>query len=152
MIERHKITTSLIAAIETEGKPVGFAQAPTDGGWRGQPNVDGTNFVPYVVVTANPASAPRGIYEGPMSDWQADWQLPYTVSSFGAVPDQTEWMADRARLAAHALVNTDLQSGSAVYRVLQVRVDALGGLVRVDATEPPYWGQNDQITVWLSKE
>ena len=87
-----------------------------------------------------------------MSDWQADWQLSYTITSFAVDTNQVEWMADRARLTLHPLVHTELTSGEEVYNVQQVRVDALGGLVRVDATEPPYWAQSDQITIWLSKE
>ena len=152
MIERRRLTTALLAAIETEGKPVGYGRTPPNGGWRGEPNADGTNFRPYVVVTPNPSTAPRNVYEGPIDDWQADWQLSYTVSSFGIDPDQTEWMADRSRLAAHVLVHSEVTSGESIYNVQQVRVDALGGLVRVDATEPPYWAQSDQITLWVSKE
>ena len=152
MIERRKLTKALIDAIKTEGNPVGKAQAPQQGGWQGQPNADGSNFVPYVMVTPNPTSATRGVYEGPLDDWQADWQLSYTVTSFGIDPDQAELMADRARLAAHTIVHDQISGGENTYNVQQVRVDALGGLVRVDATEPPYWAQSDQINLWVSKE
>ena len=141
--------------LETVGKPVGFGQAPTDGGWQGAPNTDGTNFVPYITVNPNASSAPRGVYEGPIGEWQADWQLSYSVSSFGVKPDQTEWMADAARMALNSLQGTsvdDDESASNSYLVQQVRVDTLGGLLRTDATEPPYWGQSDQVTIWLSKE
>ena len=152
MIERQFITAALIAQVETGGKPVGFAQSPTTGGWQGQPNTDGTNFTPYTVILPNASSAPSGVYEGPIDGWQADWKLSYTLSSFGVMPEQCEWMADVVRVLLDKIVNTSITSGSNSYLVQQMRVDALGGLVRVDATEPPYWGQSDQISIWLSEE
>jgi hypothetical protein len=152
MIERRIITQHLTTLVETTGKPVGLGQSPTNGGWQGQPNTDGTNFTPYVVINPNPASAPSGVAEGPISGWQADWKLSYTISSFGVMPEQTEWMADAVRILLDGIVNMTIASGSNSYMVQQVRVDGLGGLVRVDATEPPYWGQSDQISIWLSEE
>lgn len=152
MIERRIITKYLFTLLETSGKPVGLSQSPIAGGWRGQPNVDGTNFTPYVVINPNPSTAPSGFAEGPISEWQADWKLSYSVASFGVMPEQCEWMADTARILLNQATGEVITSGSNSYVVQQVRVDGLGGLVRVDATEPPYWGQNDQISIWLSEE
>ncbi len=152
MIERRIITQALLAAAEGSGKPIGLSQSPTTGGWQGEPNTDGTNFTPYSVITPNASSATTGFAEGPISEWQADWRLSYTISSFGVMPEQCEWMADTVRFLVDGLTNTSIDPGVNTYLVQQVRVDALGGLVRVDATEPPYWGQSDQITIWLSEE
>jgi hypothetical protein len=38
------------------------------------------------------------------------------------------------------------------YSVQYVRVESIGGTNRVDQTDPPYWGQTDSLTVWMTKE
>lgn len=152
MIQRQFITNHLKKLLERVDKPVGLAESPIDGGWRGEPNSDGTNFVPYTVITPNSSSAPSGYAEGPISEWQPDWRLSYSISSYGVKPEQCEWMADEAREILDAIVNTHVSSGGNNYLIQQMRVDMLGGLIRVDATDPPYWGQSDQISVWLSEE
>jgi hypothetical protein len=86
-----------------------------------------------------------------MSDPQADRSLPYAISSFGVQPEQTEWMADKARAAVEELKKTLITLGDATYRIQQVRTDVVGGLMRVDSTEPAYWGQVDVLTVWLTR-
>ena len=148
-IQRAPLTQRLLTQLALTSKPVGDARAPQSGGWSGnQPNKDGSNFQPYTVLTPNPATNSSG----PLGDAQADWQLAYSIASFGVSRQQCEWMADKARLTLIALRHELVTLGDDIYRVQQVRVDALGGLQRVDATDPPYWGENDQITVWLSKE
>jgi hypothetical protein len=146
MIERRLLTTAVVDAIAMTGKPVGLANAPVAGGWDGQPNMDGSNFTPYAVVTPNTATNAQG----PMSDPQADRQIPYSIASFGVMPEQAEWMADEARNAVESLKKTTLTLGDRSYKVQQVRADVVGGLMRVDSTEPPYWGQVDVVTLWLT--
>lgn len=148
-IQREPLTQRLLTQLATTTKPVGDARAPQSGGWTGnQPNKDGSNFQPYTVLTSGPATTSSG----PLADAQADWQLSYSIAAFGVSRQQCEWMADKARLVLESLRNELITLGASTYKVQQVRVDALGGLQRVDATDPPYWGENDQITVWLSKE
>lgn len=145
MIERRLLTAAVIAAVETAGKPVGMANAPLDGGWAGEPNQDGSNFTPYTVVTPNTAS----LATGPFDDPQADRQLPYSIASFGVLPEQTEWMADEARAAAETLKKTTVVLGDRSYKIRQVRTDVIGGLLRTDTLDPPVWGQVDVVTLWL---
>lgn len=146
---REPLTQIVLTTLETTGKPVGDARAPKTGGWTGnQPNKDGSNFKPYVVVTPGPAT----FSSGPIADAQADWHVSYSLSSFGVSRQQCEWMSDKSRLTLIGLKGQTLILGTDSYRVQQVRVDALGGIQRMDATDPPYWGQNDQISIWLSKE
>jgi hypothetical protein len=147
MIERRLLTAAVVGTLEGHtGKPVGLANAPLDGGWEGEPNVNGSNFVPYTVVTPNTAT----MASGPQSDPQGDRQVPYSLASFGVLPEQAEWMADTARAAVEQLKKTTVTLGDRDYKIQQVRTDVIGGLVRVDSTDPPYWGQVDVVTLWLT--
>lgn len=147
MIERRGLTSLLVTTIAgIIDMPVGMAHAPRGGGWEGQPNADGSNFVPYTVV--NPQTATMA--SGPISEPQTDRQIPYSLTSFGVAPEQTEWIADKARAAAETLKKTVIELADRDYRVQQVRTDVIGGLIRVDQTEPAYWGQTDVITLWIT--
>lgn len=147
MIERRLLTAAVVEAAATTGIPIGLAHAADGGGWQGQPNLDTSDFVPYGVVTPNTATNATG----PMGDPQADRQIPYSVAAFGVKAEQVEWVADKLRAAIEALKKTDVHLGDGVYRIQQVRTDVIGGLQRVDATEPPYWGQVDVLTLWLTR-
>ena len=147
MIERRLLTAAVVDAAEATGQPVGHSNAPITGGWQGEPNLDGSNFVPYVVVTPQTAT----FSSGPLSEPEEDRQIPYAISSFGVLPEQTEWMADKVRAAVAAMKKTSVVLGDSTYRIQQVRTNVIGGLSRVDSTDPPYWGQVDVITLWLTK-
>lgn len=146
MIERRLMSAAVVTALQGEGLVTGLAHAPDGGGWDGQPNKDGSNFIPYVVVTPNTAT----MASGPTSDPLGDRQLPYSLSSFGVAAEQCEWMADKARAAAETLKKTTVVLGDRSYKVQQARADVIGGIVRVDQTEPPYFGQMDVVTFWLT--
>lgn len=147
MIERRLLSEAVVTTIATvTTMPVGLAHAPADGGWSGAPNLDGSNFTPYCVVTPNTATMATGSFDDP----QGDRQLPYSVANFGVMPEQTEWMADKARSAIETLKKTTVVLGDGSYRIQQVRTDVVGGLQRVDSTEPAYWGQVDVMTLWLT--
>lgn len=148
MLSRRTLTEAVITKIAETGKPVGDGVTPKNAAWTGgQPNKDATNFVPYSVVTPGTSS----MATGPINDFRADWQTSYIVSSFGVSREQTEWMADLARTKLALLVGSILDLGDSNYKVIQVRVDSIGGIQRVDATEPQYWGQTDAYTVWVTK-
>lgn len=148
MLNRRVLTKAVIDKLKEIDKPIGDGVTPKNAGWTGgQPNADGTNFVPYSVVSTGSSSNSSG----PISDFQADWQTTYAVSSFGVSREQTEWMADTARSKLALLKGSILNLGDSNYKVILVRVDAIGGIQRVDATEPQYWGQTDAYTVWVTK-
>jgi hypothetical protein len=148
MLERRLLSAAIVDQIFTDtGMPTDLAHAPQGGGWQGQPNLDASNFVAYAVVTPQTAT----LASGPLSDPQADRLLPYAISSFGVSPVQTEWMADKARAAVEALKKTHVVLGDATYTIQQVRTDVIGGLMRVDSTEPAYWGQVDVLTLWITR-
>lgn len=150
IVYRGPLTDALLTAMASVGKPVGDAQAPDDGGWQGEPNASGTNFVPYTVLTSGIAGSPTG----PLADPSADWQFGYNLSSFGVSRQQCEWMSDRSRNTLQTLRNTVLVLGpnaSDKYTIQKLSVSIMGAVQRVDATNPPYWGQVDQFTVWVTK-
>lgn len=148
MIERRLLTAALIAALETGGARIGNNRAPADSGWIGQPNKSGTNFVPYSVVAPMSSASSNG----PISDFQADWELAYSVSSFGVSPEQCEWMADTSRSKADLLRGEVLELGDASYQILLVTASSVGAVQRVDAVDPPFWGQSDVLMVRIVKE
>jgi hypothetical protein len=148
MLNRRNLTKAVIDQVAVGGKPVGDGVVPKNAGWiGGQPNKEGTNFVPFSVVSAGTSSSSSG----PINDDEADWQVIYAVSSFGVAREQVEWMADTARENLALLRGSTIDLGGTNYKIILVRVDAIGGIQRVDATEPQYWGQTDSYTVWAIK-
>jgi hypothetical protein len=154
VIQRGAITAAVLVAARTQGKPVGDSEAPRGGvaGWQGQPSTDGTNFVPYSVIT--PLNASMGT--GPLSDPQADVNFPYAVLSYGVSREQCEWQADSVRAAIATIKGTDvtMYTGTPnqyLRRVQQVVVQQYGTVQRVAETDPPYYGQSDVVSLWTSR-
>ena len=147
-LHRRPLTALVLTQIANAGQPVGDSVSPAAGGWQGSPNADGSNFVPYVVVMPGPAS----VSSGPIADTQADWQLAYTLTSFGVSREQCEWMADKARDAAVTFAREVVMLNGDSYAVQQARATVIGPVQRVDATEPSFYGQTDSVTLWISKE
>jgi len=148
VLSRSGITEAILTALQATLKPIGDAIQPESSGWLGEPALSGSNFVPYVVLTPMTANAGTG----PFDDSQADWRLPYSVANFGVTRQQCEWMADKARELIQGLSQTHVGSGQHTYYVQQVLEQAIGGIQRVDQTNPPYYGQVDTISIWLAKE
>ena len=146
VLYRGPLTDLMIATAAVVGKPVGDGVIPAGAAWQGGP--EESTFVPWAVVSTLTASRSGGSIYDP----QADWLVPYMVQSFGATRDQCEWLADRVRGEWAALELTTQTLGAHTYQVQQVRVDSIGGINRTDVVDPPVWGQQDQVTVWLTKE
>ena len=117
MIERRLLSAAVLQALQSQGIVAALAHAPDGGGWDGQPNKDGSNFIPYTVVTPNTATSATG----PVSDPLGDRQLPYSFASFGVAAEQCEWMADKSRAAAGAMKKTVVHLGDRDYRIQQAR-------------------------------
>jgi hypothetical protein len=147
---RGPLSQLLKTALESVGKPVGYAAAPqTKHGWGGnQPNAPGSEFIPYLIL--QPLAA--NVSSGPLSEPQSEWQMPYQIQAFGISGKHTEWMADQARDALDALRGLTEQLGPDQFRIQQVYTVALGGITRLDVYDPPYFAQADTVSVWLSKE
>lgn len=154
-IERGPITAAVLVAAATQGKPVGDSEAPRGGiaGWQGaQPNADGSNFIPYSVVTPMGASAGQG----PLSDSQADVVFPYAVISYGVSRQQVEWQADAVRTAIATIAGQDVTMylgapNQYQRRIQQVVTQQFGTVQRVAETDPPYYGQSDVVSLWTSR-
>lgn len=148
-IARRPLTDILLSTIGTAtSRPVGDGIAPSTGGWQGQPNSAGTNFVPYNVLVPQTANSSAG----PFDDPQGDWRMPYSITSFGVRRDQCEAIADLARKTLSEMRGQLLQLGDQKYSVQQVRTESIGAVTRYDTTDPAFWGQVDVVTVWLSRE
>lgn len=152
-IQRGALTNAILTTLAATGKPVGDAERPRGGvaGWIGEPNEDGTNFVPYVVLTPMATSSPTGSFADP----QSEWIFPYAMSSFGVSRKQCEWMADLARDAIQEIVGDAIVMDSVTnpYErvVQQVMVRQIGAVTRVPEVEPPYYGQTDIVDLWTSR-
>lgn len=154
-LERGAVTLAVLTAANTVGKPIGDAEMPRGGvaGWQGgQPNQDGTNFVPYAVITPLAVS----VGTGPVGDSEGDLVIPYAVTSYGVSRTQCEWMADSVRLAIDALTRTDItmflgKPTEYKRRVQQVVDQTIGAVQRAGDTDPPYYGQSDVVALWTSR-
>ena len=153
-VQKRTFTEAVLTALGTVGKPVGDAEAPRGGvaGWQGEPNQDGTNFIPYVVLT--PLQAGAG--SGPMDDPQGDVVLPYSLTSYGVSREQCEWMADAAREAVAAMRNQDVAQWSGTSDEYQRRIQQVvdmqfGQVQRIDQTDPAFYAETDVVALWTSR-
>jgi hypothetical protein len=147
-LRRRELTNLILAKLEATGQPVGDAVSPKEGGWQGNPNSPNSEFTPYVVLTPGPAS----VSAGPLGDTQSDWQLSYTLASFGVFREQCEWIADEARAAVVTLERSTVMLNGDDWAIQQARAQVIGPVQRVDQVEPSFFGQVDSISVWISKE
>lgn len=155
VLSRKNLTDQLITLLQGTGFPVGDADSPvvpTDplvkhAGWNGDPNTQGSVYVPYVVLTPVTVT----VTSGPISDPQADVRVPYQLTTFGVNRGQVEELADRARQALLPLAKQHLDLGGVDHKVQQVEFPTVGGIARVDAADPPTFGEVDTVTVWLAK-
>jgi hypothetical protein len=154
LLQRNILTGVVITAAEQAGPPIGDGEAPRGGvaGWQGQPNQDGTNFIPYSVIT--PMSVSAGT--GPIADSQGDLIVPYAISSYGASRQQCEWMADAVRSAVGTMAQTDVTMYVGTpeeyqRRIQQVIEQQIGAVTRMPDTDPPYFGQTDVLALWTTR-
>ncbi len=127
---------------------VGYGKAPRGAGWDGQPNKNEATFKPYAVI--NPLTS-SGKTNAQFSSTETgnDWQLPYSVSAFGVIPDQAELVADEMRTVIETLEEETIALGDETYEIRKVTIESIGALQRVDATDPEYYGQVDVVTIWI---
>lgn len=153
VLARKAVTDAAVAALITTGFPIGDAAPPElpdtgqHAGWNGQPDADGSFFVPYAVLV--PATITQT--SGPLSDPQADVRVPYQLSIFGINRGQVEDLADRCRQSLLPLRKQVLDLAGVNHKVQQVEFTSVGGIGRVDAANPPTFGEVDTITIWLTK-
>jgi hypothetical protein len=151
VFERYPISTATLAALNSAGFPAALAEKPGDGGWRGAPASDGSNFHPYTVLV--PATVSTQIAPD-LGYGQDHWRVPYLVNIYAVRGDQCELLSDRCRVALAGMVDSTITATQAglVYAVMKVSFTSVGAVTRVDQTDPPFYTQTDTIEVWVSKE
>lgn len=146
-LSRSPLTDAVLTALRAGGRDVGDGELP-DASWIGQPNLPGSVYKPFAVLSE--LTADRS--DGPLGDSQADWRMPYMVEFFGVRRDQCSFIADEMRGALDGLRFSVLRLGAAYYKVVWVRHDSIGQPQRIGVTNPPFWHQQDGVTVWIGKE
>jgi hypothetical protein len=148
-INRGPITDRLITELKTQGLPVGDNSAPDDAyGWQGEPNRDGSTFIPWMAISAGVAQAGTGSF----GDSASEWRVPYTVTYACVSREQLDWLADRMRAALVSISREVVVTETGNWRIQQIRCTSVGGSNRVGSTFPDYFTQADLFEVWLSKE
>jgi len=153
LIQRAALTGALLGVLRDSGRQVGDAEKPRGGtaGWVGQPNADGTNFVPYSVLTPLAAGGGDGSLTAPGEN---DW-LPYAITSYGVSREQCEDQADLLRLQCLTInkltvvqwAGTPFEYGR---RIQTVVVQSYGAVQRMGDTDPKYYGQTDTLSLWTT--
>jgi hypothetical protein len=148
-INRGPITDRVLTELAVDGLPVGDNSAPTTAfGWQGEPNADGSNFIPWMAAyggTARPG-------EGSFADSASEWRLPYTVTYAGVTRNQLDWIADKARKRLVAITREVVATETGNWKICQIRCTSVGATNRVGSPFPDYYTQSDLFEVWLSKE
>lgn len=116
--------------------------------WIGQPNLPGSEFKPFAVLS--PLFA--GQSTGPVGDSQSDWRLPCMLELFGVTRQQCEWAQDAMRAALASLRHTSLTLGPSIYTVQYVHTDSIGAPTRIEVADPNFWHAQDGFTVWIGKD
>lgn len=130
------VTDAIIANLTAASLRVGDGVKPASGGWAGTPGQSAYNG--YVVVHP----LPGGITDGSLDAPDADGYPIYQMSTYGATRAQCEAIADSVR---DVMLSEPLVLSSR--KVMQVRIDMLGGSRRDDAIQPPEWHGVDRYRI-----
>lgn len=153
-IQRSPITGMLLATLTGTGIAVGDAVAPRGNiGWVGQPNAEGTNFIPYAVLTPLPAQL--GGSGGELTDPGGDVWFPYAITCYGVTREQVEDLADDLRIAAQRIRKVDIPQWSGTSdeygrRIQSVVVQTYGAIQPLGDTDPRTYGQTDTVSLWTT--
>lgn len=149
-LPRGQITSYVVdTVLATFTFPVGDNTEPTKPyGWQGEPNDEGTNFIPWISVGTGASSNSSG----PQAASQADWRANYFITTAGAARQQTDQLADQARDTLVKMQRQSIMTTNGTWRIQQARVASIGGINRMPQTRPFYYVQTDVIELWLSRE
>lgn len=156
-IARKPLTDAILAILQAQELPdatpilAQVGSMPLGAGWgTSQPNDPaGPGFAPYWVLTTMTAVPMANA--GSIADPQADWDFPYMLQSFGVVHDQCEWMADLGRNVLAGMKDTILALGESNYKIRRVWTSQIGGINRVPDSDPPYFSQQDGLSLQVAK-
>jgi hypothetical protein len=149
VIDRGVVTDWVLTLLRGAGMFIGDVIAPSEAGWTGDMGKPGSVFIPFVVLTPGTASAPTGSF----ADSSEDWQLPYSLMSFGVDRRQVEDLADDARrlLGNQRRVDLVMRDGVSSWRVVQVTWPSIGAVGYTAQVDPTAFSQTDTSVLWLSK-
>lgn len=149
-LQRTPITNHLLGVLETSTFPVGNTNAPTAPyGWQGEPNAEGTNFIPWIELMSGP-SRPQSM-QG-FGDTGNDWISTYNVFYAGVNSSQTSLLADRMRVLLCNTARISVSTDDGDLRILKITCTAVGSTVKVSNTIPDYFTETDTFEVWTTKE
>jgi hypothetical protein len=144
---RSSLTELVLTTLRTSGLVIGDGEVP-DANWIGQPGLPESEYEAFAVVSELTADHS----EGPIGASQGDWRMPYMLEYFGISRSQVSWLADTLRGVLLGLRFTTLAMGTSSYKVQLVRPDAIGAPQQITVTYPPFWHQQDNVTVWIGKQ
>lgn len=146
--DRGPITQWLINRLEAESFRADGMVPPSDAGWQDDMVGDGSEFEPYIVVTPQTSSAG----EGSLGDSTFDWEIPYTINSYGVHLRQVEDLADDSRrfLTGLRRININMKDGSS-WKVIGIRCTAIGGIGLNQSINPHAYSQSDSLIIKVSR-
>lgn len=149
-LPRGQITSHIVGELlDSFPFPVGDNDAPTTPyAWQGEPNADGSNFIPWISIGTGTSTRSTGSLATSQSDWQAN----YFVTSAGVARKQTDQTADLARDFLVKLERQKIITTNGTWKLQQARVTSIGGIQRMNPARPHYFVQTDVIEFWLSRE
>jgi hypothetical protein len=152
LYDRVALNTWLVGQLTTTDLPIGLGVAPDGCGWvnGGSPaegNTPGSTFSAFATLTPGTGAAH---FRNPLADSTSSYAQPYSLTSVGGVPEQTEDAASGLRTLVAAIGKTKLDLGGP-WAVLKCDITTLGALVRNDTVNPPWWTVSDTVTLWLDR-
>lgn len=145
---RGYLTAWLKATLEAEDLLVGTVIAPTAGGWNDDPQQEGNWYAQYIVIV--PQTASEGT--GSMADAGTEWNLPFSLTSYGVSALQVEGQADTARRIVNEIRRAPVELDGVGWRVMDIKTNSIGSVDINRATDPPELSQRDVVMIRLSKE
>lgn len=148
MIPRRELTNLALVTLKQLGIPVGDAETPTEQyGWTDTPRSN-ADFIPYLILTPGGTSEFRGSLANP----DADMWFPYQITGFGSTREQCEWVMDKAREHLEILEFRRIEADQSTYKISNVDIKNVGGIVRGGPDETKVFGQTDTVTIFVSEE
>ncbi len=130
------LTNALLAGLQAAGLTVGDGEKPAGTGWQGTPGQ--STFNGYLILYPF-----GGSLDGGLANPDEDADARYHIQANGATRQQCEHLQDAARVAMAAMTLT-----VAGRKVIQLRIDLLGGCARDDSVQPPLWIGFDRYACW----
>lgn len=130
------VTNAVLQLLRDEGLRVGDGEAPSDGGWQGQPEVSA--YHEYVMVWPMATQRIDGSAENP----EEDEVFAFGINAYGHDREQSQRCADRVRVV---FAENELQVTGR--NVLAVRTDYRGSATPLEERNPREWQSSARYVV-----